>query len=598
MKVAFQPVPCGGNCLDRDSRAFNKPLFALFVICGLTAVFYLPYYVPVSPSASDSYLFGYSNRAGIILFLLVAAACAIWTLKLDFPFSTERQVEKVPFSFLAISSIVQLVACIGMYKLAGRFGGFAEADLEINRVWHLSIGRTPYINFDWTHGYIDLFGPYWISRLFHLSIARGYYAFWVLYFLLGTCLVFLTLNLIDYPCRYKPHYFVFNAVGALLAIPNMGSHYTAVRYTAPLVCVLLVYRFKARQNTVQAGVLAVVFTAILFAISPEVAISHAFACTILLFPFKLARSSRSEVIAFFFAVLSFGLLFLLAVKLHIMDYMLAAASGGASFPMMPAPHILFFFAVVFLCFAYVARRVTRKGFSDNTIALILFSIPMTFAALERCDPGHVSQNGAGFCIAAFFYASSTRWMRELYFAFLVFGIFVGALFNSFTLGPLFSARQWNVPEVIPLQTIYRTADFGVSDPALLVPFGYKPNGLASYQSTQIEYGFYNGLNAVATPKAVQAKIDELAQRPNSALLLSKGYAHACETNPRAERLVISLLFAFPYRARAAHPESIFAPMCTYIQSNYVQALPPTSENYDYGLWIPKTDASQLSGVSR
>ena len=44
--------------------------FLAYVVFSLVAIAFLPTLIPSQPSASDSYLFGYDNRVGIILLLI------------------------------------------------------------------------------------------------------------------------------------------------------------------------------------------------------------------------------------------------------------------------------------------------------------------------------------------------------------------------------------------------------------------------------------------------------------------------------------------------------------------------------------------------
>ena len=66
---------------DRASaiREAMRPAFLVYVLLSLLAISFVPKLVPSEPSASDSYLFGYNNRAGIILLLLLVAVGVIWT---------------------------------------------------------------------------------------------------------------------------------------------------------------------------------------------------------------------------------------------------------------------------------------------------------------------------------------------------------------------------------------------------------------------------------------------------------------------------------------------------------------------------------------
>ena len=83
----LQPDPTGApnrNALDQEVQACLPPrlhppraALAVYFALSLFAILYIPYFFPVPPSTSDSYIFGYNNRIGILLFLLCVAAGAI-----------------------------------------------------------------------------------------------------------------------------------------------------------------------------------------------------------------------------------------------------------------------------------------------------------------------------------------------------------------------------------------------------------------------------------------------------------------------------------------------------------------------------------------
>jgi hypothetical protein len=58
-------------------RSPGKGPLAIYLVLSLFAIFYLPYFFPVPPSTSDSYIFGYNNRVGIILFFLLVSFGAV-----------------------------------------------------------------------------------------------------------------------------------------------------------------------------------------------------------------------------------------------------------------------------------------------------------------------------------------------------------------------------------------------------------------------------------------------------------------------------------------------------------------------------------------
>jgi hypothetical protein len=72
-------------------RMPGKRSFGIFVVLSFVAVFYLPYLVPVPPSASESYIFGYSNRLGVLLLLLLTSIGTIWTKGFNLAFVSNKE---------------------------------------------------------------------------------------------------------------------------------------------------------------------------------------------------------------------------------------------------------------------------------------------------------------------------------------------------------------------------------------------------------------------------------------------------------------------------------------------------------------------------
>ncbi len=578
--------------MNFPSRATPRVLRAVYFGVSLVAVLYIPYFFPVSPSTSESYIFGYNNRGGVLLLLLLTSIGAICVKGPNFDFSPIGPSPKIPLRFLGLSLAVEFAACAGMYMCAGRFGAFGEPEQQVNRIWLLSQGKKPYIDFEWPWGPSLLYVPKWLSELLHLNIPQGYFLFWVITSLIGIVLLFATLNLIDFPGRHKTAIFLLFSTYALFSVLNMGSNYTLVRYICPLFCILIVNRVNQRspqlRTKIHAAILAVAFTATLLLISPEVTIAHAFACIVLLYPGRPTLAHRSQIFAYLAALTALAVLFSFALKVHILDSIKLDGQGANSFPIAFSPAILFFFTVVFICACYLVRRASDEGIQDNTIALIAFSIPMTAAALGRCDPGHVLLNGIGFFIAVFFYASTSPRMWKLYrngfvACFLVITPFWGvfASLRSFTkyARPAFPGNS-------DILSLYPDGEHPARDQILLAPFGYVPDAKGFYFSPRIDYGFYDGLFDANTPEATRRKISELAQRPQARLLLWKNFEAACEVHERSERLFISILFAFPYTASAEHRESIRKPLCDYIFAHYTLAAPATPGNFQYEMWKP------------
>ena len=75
---------------------FPKWAFIAYVVLSLATIALLPTLVPSPPSASDSYLFGYDNRAGIVLLLIFVLIGVLWTRGLNLEFFPSRDSRSVP----------------------------------------------------------------------------------------------------------------------------------------------------------------------------------------------------------------------------------------------------------------------------------------------------------------------------------------------------------------------------------------------------------------------------------------------------------------------------------------------------------------------
>ena len=611
----------------------------LYAAAALTAILYVPYFFSPQPSASDSYVFGYNNRIGVALLLLFSIAGAIWTKGCGLTLRSAAATKNVSFRTLWVCMGITFTGCIAMILFAGRFGGILESSYEIDRVWLLSQGKVPYIDFEWPFGVFFLYGPLWLTKILHLSVIQSYDLFWTLASVAGIGLLFATVNLVDYASERKTPIFLLLYAATLLSIGLMGTHYTMLRYATPFLFILLIYKVSSRGkgtgSQFRAAALALCFTVCLLLLSPEMAVAHAFACMLLLFPRRSAISPIPMRPYLYVAMLA-GLVVIFgsAFKLHVLDTLIASGGGADSFPILFSSAVLFFFAVVFLCACAIVQRWSQSGPNDNSVALILVSIPLLAAALGRCAPGHILWNGMGLFLAASFYASSSRrpWKlyRNCFFAFMIaipaisevwpFAYAMGGIAlrtlaedslpghskgliartaNTAVLHMPPSATKTKqlarlqkiqllvAPETIDFAAIYPGPDASRSGAIFEAPFGYKPNGVGSYLSNRVDYGYYEGLENANTPAAVRRKIDELAVHPERALLLQEHFNDACEVDPRAERHTLGRVFFFPYTARVSHPESVHQPLCRYISAHYVLAQPAVLENFGYGLWLPK-----------
>jgi hypothetical protein len=428
-----------------------------------------------------------------------------------------------------------------------------------------------------------------------LDVPQAYYLFWLLNCLLGTLALFKAVNLVDYPTRAKETIFLLLFFAGLFSIVRMGTNYTFLRFSCPVYFVLVIQRLlnKPGLRARVRGVLSTLaFTIILLLISPEVAIALAFA-TVCICLFSRSERALRRIPTISALLVTFSLVFWSAAKLRILATLLADGGGAISFPILIAPHILFYFVALFVCACYTFRRLRDRRIDDNTLGLVAFSLPLVAAALGRCDPGHVFWNGLAIFLASMCYVSNHhRAWRAYRIAFVLFVFFLPSLTELFLFSTAFkqvsalNAKESDLDARLDLDTLYPS--WGGK---FLAPFGYRPGGVSTYQSRRIDYGRFEELINVSTPHSVAQKVGELHEYPDRALILPDQFEVLCESNADLERLYISLVFLFPFRGSAVHTESVRHPVCTYIRDNYRLEQQPTARSFWFGLWVPKTEAN-------
>lgn len=572
----------------------GKALLVLYFALLLLAIFYIPYWFPVAPTGSDSYIFGYNNTVGELLVVLLFSFAALWTRGLNLDFSSNEKSPAIPSKVLWISLGIELAACVAVYLRVGRYGAFGDSQYEIHRIWLISLGKVPYRDFEWIYGSGLLYVPAWFSRWFHLSIPDAYYLFWTIASLAGVALLFATINLIDFPCSRKTTIFVLYCLPAITATVYMGLSSTLLRAFFPLCCLLLTYNVRIRgagqETNAKVAALAVLFIAAIILISPEMSIAFAFACAVVFCPANFARLQGLPLIPYLLTLLALSGFLFCGVQFHAFDGVRAAGRGSISFPITFAPATLIFFAVIFLCACYVVRRMLQPSIRDNTIVLIILGLPMMASALGRCDAGHILGSGAPFFICAGFYASKVQRFWRLYRSAVSVCVFITVFYTIMIMIsvlitgrhlPAFSGKA-------DLYSLFSGEETDRSGEMLEAPFGFLPRATSFYYSPQIDYGYYDGMVDVMTEEAFRRKISELARKPERDLLLPSDVWGGCDlVDVRVRRRVIGYLLLSPYTAQAMHTESVTKPLCDYVRSHYTVIVSATPKSFNYELWSPK-----------
>jgi hypothetical protein len=588
--IKSQTTAAGPAEMWRSTRRWFIP----YVLIALAAIFYLPRLVPPSSlSASDSYLFGYNNRIGILLLLFFLALGVILTRGFNLSQTSQRYEDRqLPRWMLPTSLILVALGCATMYLIAGHFHGFGESFYLIDRITLLAQGRLPYRDFEFVYGPAQLYGPLFLHRLLPLDIPDAYYLFWALSYLLGAWLLFKCVDDLRFPTPAKPAIFAMLFAAGLFAIIRMGTNYTFLRYALPLYLVVkLNARFRHPRITriLLDVLLSSAFCVLLVLSSPETAVAFAFAsgCIVLFCrPIPLSKKALFAALLLF----AYGAIFAAAFKLHILDAMLADGGGAISFPIVPGLTTLVYFVALFITACWLYRSFLNRAIGDPTLGLLFYSIPVIAAALGRCDPSHVFWNGLATFLASLLYVSLFRKAWPVYAIAFLLLVFLAPNLSEFYLffPQLSSAQNLNShPQLRPLDNNIEA--FLASWPGkYIAPFGFRPDGFGTYHSPRIEYGAYEDLIDVSTPHSVQQKVSEISADPSKALILPYHHDEYCRTHIGSERSYLSVLLLSPYIGNVVHQDFARQPICRYIDVHYRMLVEPSPETWSYGIWIPSS----------
>ena len=599
-----------------------------FVLVALGTIFCLPSLIPVAPTLSDSYLFGFSNRAGVMLLLFFLALAAFLSKSLKFHLLDLPPATSVTRNDVWGAMVIFGTAWAVMYRFTFGLGGFGESLYLIDRLKLLANGQTPYKDFEFVYGPLFLYGPRALMY-FGLSAEQGYYAFWLCGLLTGVWMLAQILKLLDLPGVRKREAFWLLCLFALPSVLSTGLNYTLVRFLPASYFALLVER--AYSNTRWSGrgratLIALASTILILLISPEMGIAYA-AGTIGYFSlFWVIRASSRDgqtLACFFMLLVGEAAIFWEASRFHLFDTLKAFGTGAYSFPLIPAGHILLFFFGCVVVTLYIADCLRSGSHGSGPLMVLAVSTPTLFAALGRCDPGHVGFAAIGLVLTATLLISTMPLTWSVYrVLFLFFFILIPAasllrgyqsLIVKVVIADLFEARQTPMiakaealierdmnRKLGPVKTrskldlvhasthIPASIDFRKTYPAssgtLVAPFGYSPGQSGNVPSSAVETGFFYKLVNVFTPAAIQRKIGELSNHPERELLLPSDFEDQCKVDPSAEQKTIRFLFLYPYRGRVRHSESVLAPLCSYIQRNYHLIEKAEPQGYGYEVW--------------
>ncbi|WP_260705545.1 hypothetical protein [Edaphobacter flagellatus] len=600
------------------SAVLARKLLPLYVCAALAMIFYAPTQFANRYEISDSYIFGYNNRVGILLLVIFAFCTGLLAWAARCRFSVVGVSDRVGRGVFWGSMLVAALLCVAMYVLTARSGSYGESVYLLDRLGLAAQGQRPYRDFEFAYGAAFLYGPLLLSKLLGLTVVNAYYLFWLMNVLAGVWLLRVIVDGIDYPGRHRSAIFLLLFPLLLMGEVTTGINYAGLRFFAGPALALWVYRLIRRPQGEIAGAAAVCASTIaLLLLSPELGVGFAVGIYAFLIAYYARTRSWSWVTPYGVALAVLCAVFWQAGRMQVFYTMRTFSHGGINFPIVPALHILMLFFAVFLCSSYLVF-VWREGRYTNTSCMLAVAFTFLPSALGHCDPGHIIFNGTVFLIVASLWAASTpvRW-RLWCSVFIVVAVICSATFLLGYAGQLFRStlalmvRDGGRRGAQLEDTYYRkmlgrygrgVADTKRAELELMsrkdatksqpwrvpyaegiveAPFGYAESQNRAY----IDEGYFDGTVNAFDPEQIEEKIEELKRHGDRELVLSA--EQGCYFDFEAQKTFISVLFFYPFRWKVRHTENAYTPLCEYVRSHYTIRVPASPDTYGYAIWSPK-----------
>ena len=594
------------------------------LLVGLCTV---PHHVPVRPSVSLSYAFGYSNRAALVLIAAWMAALAL----LSPGVATDTAVvqgKPLARSTLTKALLITFAGSLMLHLAMRTLNGFGESIYLIDRIRHTLAGQRPYADFEFAYGAGLLYGPWLLCKVFRLSPSDAYGVFFVVVSVSGVALMYQTLQWLDEPLARKRSIFLLSWVGALLALLSTGVNYSLFRFVLPCTLGVLLFRqlSASRARGIGARMLLVLpYTMILLLVSPELALAFAAGATAMAAWMSWLRGDRRDALWAFAVVIGLAVIIVCAWKLGVFVTLVAFARGGYNFPIVLSVFLLLLLTRLAIAALYAGSAV-QAARPTSLLMLIAVSAASLPAALGRCDPGHMREVPLGMTLASLVVASRCRGVWRFYLPASVLSLLLqvpatvqsrvtllgkavlptllaGEPVNETTaldrfvlkrmsaqLGPDKAAEKFaDVKMLAHLDSntnVARTFSLGPNEVAA-VPFGFAPTRFGIDLAPGTDPGYFSGVLNVVTPQQVDAKIAELRVHPERPLLLLRHAEDGCAFNDEDDRAAIRSLFLTPVLSHERAVTNPLEPLCAYIRDRYRVNEPATPEHFGYALWRAK-----------
>lgn len=542
-------------------RLTRAPLaIAVVLLAGAAATLVLPYFVPVAPVISESYLLGFNNQACFVIFVTFALFFSWWTggFGLRSPeMKSDGTSTKPALMLLLVVSIAFFGVTLIEWLRIRAHPAMSEAMYFLDRLQHLETGRLPFAGFEFAYGPLLLYVPLFVSRVFPLSISDAYYVSWIGEYVVGVAIIYGAVALLPAPKPQKNVIFLLLACSWWAGPLSFGCNYTPFRYfLAPLLALAVVQRIRSQANPLRVGVELLLGEVLVLLVSPEQAI--AFLAATLVFTgycYLRSRSFRLVATAVVFAVGS-GLALAACHRFGVFLTLNTMRRGGYNFPLLPVVQHLPIVVLLLVGAAGLVNNFRRKcnpGEVDMLLLLGLFALP---AAFGRSDIGHFLVNSTPALMAAWcILAQYPKLFRSVALAYTALVLVLPA--PGILLG---AARAQKGDRGTTLVRFEANGQVEASTP--LAPLGRPIANSSRISAPLADTGYYYGLLNVTLPFQVEQKVREMAADPERDLLLPNEFSCTSVLDREALRRTLSTVYVPPARRTS----DIYDPICSYIHA--------------------------------
>lgn len=561
-------------------------LAALFLV--LAAVFSLPYLVPVTPSVSLSYVVGYSNRAAFLIFSAGSVLFALLCRK-RFPEAIASD-QQLGFPSLIFALGAALLACAYRLLPLARHNLGSEAFYALNRIQMLVEGLLPYREFEFAYGPAHLYVPVLLARLTHGSIIHGYYGWWILQWLLGTAMLWVTIRSLQLAIPHRRVIFWIVFVIQLPSINSEGTAYTPARTIASAFFVVLVaWLFSRRKNPLLIAATAILCVAAALAISPEQGIAVFSGLLVWFLLLTIADAGLLPVRATMIFSLGATAVLLCCWYLGEFSTLLAFSKGAYAYPLLPSPTNIIILTGYIAAACVGVHAILGRHFDTVAVPMFLTGFALLPAAMGRCDYGHLLMAAPALVlgVAAIDARPSIRiWWSPLALLLIVtptviapFQLQHAPLRAQAAVSATRAATYASDPAVFaqhPCPVIYRTLTVA-------------PKAFETAAQDCLDIGRYDlNINAF-TPQAVDIMLRDLDRRPLHPLVFHD-LPLAKDLKPLDENLTdLRGSELSPWLPPARKPRFTYQKLEAYIERNYTPSRTPMN---GFRIWYPRADGPQ------